>query len=80
MILVTILGVVSGAILGGALLTWTHSTQLTFFSLTLGVFASGVIGGLSGFLAGSFLSVLAQVILQVPEGAERPTSSLSCRL
>jgi FtsH-binding integral membrane protein len=65
MILVTILGVVSGAILGGTLLAWTHSNQLTFFSLTLGVFASGVIGGLSGFLAGSFLSVLAQVVLQV---------------
>lgn len=63
MILTTILGVVSGAILGGALLAWTHSHQLTFFSLSLGVFASGVIGGLSGFLAGSFLSVLAQLAL-----------------
>ncbi|MBI85622.1 MAG: hypothetical protein CMJ81_20705 [Planctomycetaceae bacterium] len=64
MILLTIFGIASGAILGGTLLAWTHSHQLTFSSLSLGICASGVIGGLSGFLAGSFLSVLTQLALQ----------------
>jgi len=57
MVVVTVMGAIAGAVAGGVALTWLNWEQATLGNIALGTSACSLLGGFSGFLAGSFCEV-----------------------
>ena len=64
---VTIVAAVVGALGGAVWLRWTNRGLLATPGLLFGAAAFGLIGGLAGFLGSSFLTVLAQAVIQAQD-------------
>ena len=76
MFVITGVGALVGAIVGGIALKHVYGNKLTIASHALSTGAFGVLGGFVGFLSGSFLAVLAKAIIhaqmEVPKYPNTP--------
>jgi lipid-binding SYLF domain-containing protein len=63
-IILTVAGFVIGAVGGGGLLTYLNWEKIIWPSIALAAIASGVLGGLAGFMMSSFVHVMFVAQLQ----------------
>jgi hypothetical protein len=68
LLIVTAVGVLLGALLGGAGLAWLNWEKANAFSIAFGALASGVLGGIGGFWIGSFIHVTTAAGLEARRG------------
>lgn len=63
-LVMTLVGITLGAIVGGGLLTILNWEKIVWQSIALAAIASGVLGGLAGFMASSFVHVMIDAHIQ----------------
>jgi MFS family permease len=63
-VVMTIFGALLGALVGGYVLAMINWERATWFSMVFGALFSGVLGGIAGFLASSFIRVMIGALLQ----------------
>ncbi len=71
LLVLSILGALGGAIVGGGLLAVLNWEKATVANVTLAVLSCAVLGGLLGFWLSSFLKVLGQAWWQAHEAASQ---------